>query len=361
MRYGIPLLADRVAPRCTFADSVLLVTTKRRRIREQSVVPLEGHTWADLAAVLAEQGVETLICGGINLTTRDSIQALDVAVIDNVAGTCQEVLEALRRERIHPGFGLDPEVGGRIWIPGEEEPWVSEDRVSEERVVEDGYREAAGELAPQDAARSASGREGMAAFMDCLACQDRVCLRGDPCPFLDSLSPVPPTEETRRILDAAWDVSLEKERTLCRLAELVYFALEMGYKKLGVAYCVDLREPAAILTGVLRRFFHVVPVCCRVRGMVAPGGGASGPDPSTEDRRGQGTWVGEETCDPSGVSAVLNAAGTDLNVLVGLCVGTDCIVNRESVAPVTTLFVKDKSLANNPIGAVYSHYYLKDI
>ena len=30
-------------------------------------------------------------------------------------------------------------------------------------------------------------------------------------------------------------------------------------------------------------------------------------------------------------------------------------------APVTTIFVKDKSLANNPIGAVYSHYYLTDI
>jgi uncharacterized metal-binding protein len=334
---------------------------KRRGIREQWVVPLEGHTWADLAALLAEHRVETLICGGINRTTRDSIRGLDVAVIDNVAGTSEEVLEALRRERIRPGFGLDRESGGRKWIPGEEELWVSEDRVSEDRVVEDRHREAAGELAPQEAARSDSDREGMAAFLDCLACQDRVCLRGEPCPFLVSLPPVLPTDETRQILEAAWDVSLEKERTLCRLAELVYFALEMGYKKLGVAYCVDLREPAAILTGVLRRFFHVVPVCCRVRGTLAPGVGAPAPDPTGDGRQGVGTWNGETACDPSSVSAVLNAAGTDLNVLVGLCVGTDCIVNRESTAPVSTLFVKDKSLANNPIGAVYSHYYLKDI
>jgi uncharacterized metal-binding protein len=39
----------------------------------------------------------------------------------------------------------------------------------------------------------------------------------------------------------------------------------------------------------------------------------------------------------------------------------DCLFAGESRAPVTTIFVKDKSLANNPIGAVYSHYYLKDI
>lgn len=356
MRYGIPLLADRVAPRCTFAESVLLVTTKRRRIREQSVVPLEGHTWADLAALLAEHGVETLICGGINPTTRDSIWGLDVAVIDNVAGTSEEVLEALRRERIRPGFGLDPESGGWGWVPGE-----GEERVPEEGAAEEPLREAGTGTGIQDGAPRGSDREGNPAFLDCLACQDRACLRGEPCPFLVSLPPVLATEETRQILEAAWDVSLEKERTLCRLAELVYFALEMGYKKLGVAYCVDLREPAAILTGALRRFFHVVPVCCRVRGTLPPGGGAPAPDPTGNGRQGVGTWNGETACDPSSVSAVLNAAGTDLNVLVGLCVGTDCIVNRESTAPVSTLFVKDKSLANNPIGAVYSHYYLKDI
>jgi uncharacterized metal-binding protein len=51
---------------------------------------------------------------------------------------------------------------------------------------------------------------------------------------------------------------------------------------------------------------------------------------------------------------------TDLNVLVGACMGADCIFSRFSDAPVTTLFVKDRSLANNPIGAVYSDYYLKE-
>jgi uncharacterized metal-binding protein len=61
------------------------------------------------------------------------------------------------------------------------------------------------------------------------------------------------------------------------------------------------------------------------------------------------------------VADYLNAKKTDLNVLVGFCVGADCVFNRESEAPVTTLFVKDKSLANNPIGAVYSRYYLTDI
>jgi uncharacterized metal-binding protein len=57
---------------------------------------------------------------------------------------------------------------------------------------------------------------------------------------------------------------------------------------------------------------------------------------------------------------MLNSIGSDLNVIVGLCVGVDCVFAKASEAPVTTLFVKDKSLANNPIGALYSDYYLKE-
>jgi uncharacterized metal-binding protein len=70
---------------------------------------------------------------------------------------------------------------------------------------------------------------------------------------------------------------------------------------------------------------------------------------------------GKVPCNPEAVAKALNMRNTDLNVLVGLCVGADCIFNRSSGAPVTTIFVKDKSLANNPIGAVYSHYHLEDI
>ena len=56
----------------------------------------------------------------------------------------------------------------------------------------------------------------------------------------------------------------------------------------------------------------------------------------------------------------MNDCRFDLNVMVGLCMGVDCVFTRESIAPVATLFVIDKTLANNPIGAVYSYYYLKE-
>jgi uncharacterized metal-binding protein/predicted Fe-Mo cluster-binding NifX family protein len=336
MRVGIPLLGQRVAPRCTIADSVLLVTVKRRRVVQEAVLPFEGSTWLDLARILADEEVDTLVCGGISRSTRESVQSQAVEVIDNVAGTAEEVVDALRRGGLRSGFGLA----------------AQETRPQPEP---DSNGEGTEERRPEPSLPAVEGGASERSRIDCLACTDRVCLRAEPCPYVSISTPVT-SGEAEPALEAAWDVACEHERRLCRLAELVYFALEMGYTKVGVAFCVDLLEPASILTGVLRRFFDVVPVCCKVPRPRRPG---------VLEARGRhgGTSAANETpaCDPAFQAAVLNEARTDLNVLVGLCVGADGILARESRAPVTTIFVKDKSLANNPIGAVYSHYHLKEI
>jgi uncharacterized metal-binding protein/predicted Fe-Mo cluster-binding NifX family protein len=336
MRIGIPLLGERVAPRCTIADSVLLLTVRRRRILEESLLALSSATWPELARLLSDEDVDALVCGGISRSSREAVQSQDVQVIDNVAGTAQEVVEALRRGRLRPGFGLAVADGAAAAGGGED------DRRDQDPAVE---------AAPGCATEA--GR--VAGAVDCLACVDRVCLRAERCPQL--LRPVPaPGRAHEKTLEAAWDVACEDERTLCRLAELVYFGLEMGYTRLGVAFCVDLQEPAAILTGVLRRFFEVVPVCCKVSGAPPAALPVAG---APRERASEGRH--RAPCDPVTQAAVLNDARTDLNVLVGLCVGVDGILARESRAPVTTVFVKDKSLANNPVGAVYSHYHLEDI
>ena len=157
------------------------------------------------------------------------------------------------------------------------------------------------------------------------------------------------------MLEAALDLACEPaERNLCRLSELIYYGFEMKVQRLGVAFCWDLAEATRTLVGVLRRFFDVIPVGCKV-------GGAQHDDTTVDLRMpsAAATPVGVP-CDPLAQAAVLNDLGCDLNVQVGLCVGADCIFAAASRAPVTTLFVKDRSLANNPIGALYSDYYLQE-
>ena len=66
-------------------------------------------------------------------------------------------------------------------------------------------------------------------------------------------------------------------------------------------------------------------------------------------------------CNPAGQAQLLNEAKTQLNALCGLCVGHDAIFAKISEAPVTTLIAKDRVLAHNPVGAIYSAYIRKQL
>ena len=50
---------------------------------------------------------------------------------------------------------------------------------------------------------------------------------------------------------------------------------------------------------------------------------------------------------------LLNAAKTDFNVVIGLCVGHDSLFYKYSDALCTTLVTKDRVLGHNPAAALY--------
>ena len=66
-------------------------------------------------------------------------------------------------------------------------------------------------------------------------------------------------------------------------------------------------------------------------------------------------------CNPIGQAAILEAEGIHLHILLGLCVGDDTLFIKHANAPVTVLAVKDRVLAHNPLGALYTskHIYTR--
>ena len=58
-------------------------------------------------------------------------------------------------------------------------------------------------------------------------------------------------------------------------------------------------------------------------------------------------------CNPIAQAELMNEANTELNVVLGLCVGHDSLFYKHSNAPVTTLVAKDRVLAHNPCAALY--------
>ena len=130
----------------------------------------------------------------------------------------------------------------------------------------------------------------------------------------------------------------------------------MGYRRLGVAFCVGLRNEAKLLDEILvRRGFEVVSVCCQVGGVSKESVGIS----EEQKIAGPGNW--ETMCNPVAQAMLLNDAATEFNIAVGLCVGHDSLFFKYSSAPVTVLIAKDRVLGHNPAAGLYlsKSYYRK--
>lgn len=187
--------------------------------------------------------------------------------------------------------------------------------------------------------------------MECAYCGNKKCYSGQDC--------INSTEEVVSLyrgnpthLDMA-RVSAKLEGTyymkMTRLEELIAFSQEMKFSRLGIAFCVGLSEEVEKLHEILAQYFIVSSVCCKVCGI--------------EKERFNLTKINDDRieamCNPVGQATVFNNEGTDLNIIFGLCMGHDILFTKHSNAPVTTLVVKDRVLAHNPIGAIYSGYYRK--
>jgi len=138
-----------------------------------------------------------------------------------------------------------------------------------------------------------------------------------------------------------------------RLRETMEFARRLGYRRLGVAFCVGFRNEAKTLAKILRQNgFEVVSVACKCGGYDKSIVGIA------EEQKIHGSV--ESMCNPIAQAELLNQSGTDFNIALGLCVGHDSLFYRYSHAMVTTLVSKDRALGHNPAAALYlADGYLK--
>jgi uncharacterized metal-binding protein len=142
-----------------------------------------------------------------------------------------------------------------------------------------------------------------------------------------------------------------------RVQETMEFADRMGFRKLGIAYCIGLKREAATLANIYQENgFEVASICCK-------NGSIPKEEIGLRDDEKVRPGEYESVCNPIGQALVLNAEDTDLNIIVGLCVGHDSLFIKHSKALVTCLVSKDRVLAHNPVGAIYTSqsYYRKKL
>ena len=139
-----------------------------------------------------------------------------------------------------------------------------------------------------------------------------------------------------------------------RVEDTIAFAGLMGYKKIGMATCIGLLDESERLSAILKaQGFEPLSVCCKSGSIDKRKLGLT-----EEDKVRPGTF--EPACNPIAQAEILNRLGSDMNIIVGLCVGHDMLFAKHSQAPVTTLIVKDRVTGHNPIAVLYGqNFYYK--
>lgn len=296
MKVAIPLYGSRVSPRFAYSRAMLVAELAAGQPRLQHILTMEHATdsqWLDRLSALR---VDLFICGAADARFLEEAKRLAIRVVADVAGEIDHVLAELAEGRLQPGYGTYADHAGGLRDDG----------------------------------------------LDCPRCKDRACLVGQPCPGLvpDLHCRRPEPGETE-LLKTTTEIGCAAGPKLCRVTEFIRFCQKMDYEHVGVAFCVELYRETQILVQLLRRYFQVTPVCCKIGGQRVP-----------EDQVSSTT--SPIACNPVGQAAELNRRGTQINAIVGLCMGCDLVFTQRSRGPVTTLLVKDQSLANNPLGALLS-------
>lgn len=138
--------------------------------------------------------------------------------------------------------------------------------------------------------------------------------------------------EDRKVMKLSED-SLDPK--INRINEIIGFAKEAGFKRIGIANCISFEKQANDLEVLLEnKGFTVSRANCKLGRM-----------PYDE------ILVGYKgvSCNPAGQAKQLEESGTELNIVMGLCLGHDMVFSSKSSALTTTLLVKDRKLKHNTL------------
>lgn len=126
--------------------------------------------------------------------------------------------------------------------------------------------------------------------------------------------------------------------TWTRVDEVMEYARLRGMKRLGIATCYSMILESRLLADILEHNgFEVASVAC-LCGETDPG---------------ELGLPGNVFCNPILQAEVLDREKTELNLMMGLCVGHDILFLRHSKAETTPLVVRDGSTGHNPVAALY--------
>ena len=181
--------------------------------------------------------------------------------------------------------------------------------------------------------------------LQCAHCASRPCAARTDTPGVGQgqclLSPLT-SEERQGLVDyyqqgEAYDIMAASDAVMGKsipekwshVREIVEFCRQMGFTRIGIATCISFHDESRVLSKLLKaEGFEVYSAICKTGEVTKGEVGLPTDDPECP------------VCNPLRQAQLLNAAKTQLNIILGLCIGHDALFTKLSDGLVTTYFSK---------------------
>jgi predicted Fe-Mo cluster-binding NifX family protein len=107
MKIAIPLFGNRISPRFEFSPEIWIIELKDGEVQSEERFPTNSLNLPQRLDQLASNGVNKIICGGIDSLSLNLLGSRGIDVIHNVVGEAQEGINLFLRGLLRPGFCCD--------------------------------------------------------------------------------------------------------------------------------------------------------------------------------------------------------------------------------------------------------------
>jgi predicted Fe-Mo cluster-binding NifX family protein len=104
MKIAIPLFGSRISPRFDFSPEMLIITVKNREVVDRETLPIAHLNLPQRLEQLTSNGVNKIICGGIDGFCLEQLGSKGIDVLPNVVGEAELAFDLFLKGRLRPGF-----------------------------------------------------------------------------------------------------------------------------------------------------------------------------------------------------------------------------------------------------------------
>ena len=124
MKLAIPVFRDRVSPRFDFSPEIWIVEVEKGEVVGKERIPTQNLNLLQRLEQVTANGVEKVICGGIDGFCANQLGGKGIEVVQDVIGEAEVVLTDFLKGRLRPGFRCERK--RRHHCRGKEAAWRNE-------------------------------------------------------------------------------------------------------------------------------------------------------------------------------------------------------------------------------------------